>query len=84
MKNNYYLKFPALEDKDEWTQYVQEFKKDDKCVTPLGYSDDTNYEQCLQKISNNSLGINLAPGRVKSTAYFFMKDNRIIGNLIIR
>ena len=82
--NNPYLKFPTLEDKEKWLEYVNVYKKDNPKATPLGFSEETSYEEWLKDMTEEHLGINLQEGRVPSSVYFLIDDDKIIGHLSIR
>lgn len=84
MNSNLYLKEPSLKDKDEWLRYVLETKEDNPNATPGGFKEDTVYENWCQKIINSSKSINLEEGRVPSSFYFLIDNNRIIGSISIR
>ena len=77
---NIYLKFPTLEDKEKWFEYIEEFQKS----KPLGYSENTTYEEWLEKIEKEHNGINLQPGRVPSSVYFLIDGDKIVANLSLR
>lgn len=79
-----YLKFPTIEDKREWIDYVKETKSDNPEATPGGYKDNTIYEEWLRKLINEYNSINLEKGRVPSSFYFLMDKNRILGSISIR
>ena len=79
-----YLKFPTIEDKREWIDYVKETKSDNPEATPGGYKDNTIYEEWLRKLINEYNSINLEKGRVPSSFYFLMNENRILGSISIR
>lgn len=82
--NNIYLKFPSKEDKKDWIEYIKEYRIDNPNAKPLGCDENIDYEEWLNKITNEHNGINLQKGRVPSSVYFLMSDDRIIGNLSIR
>lgn len=82
--NNIYLKFPTIDEKEKWIEYLKEYRNDNPNAKPLSCTEDMNYEEWLNKISDEHRGINLAKGRVPSSVYFLMNDDRIIGNLSIR
>ena len=44
---NIYLKFPTMEDKQEWLDYIKETKDDNPEATPGGFKDNTIYEEWL-------------------------------------
>lgn len=46
--DNVYLKFPELNDKKAWLNYVKE-KKDNPTATPGGFKENTKYEEWLDK-----------------------------------
>ena len=81
---NIYLKFPTLEDKEKWIEYIKEYRLDNPKAKPLSYTGDINYEEWLSKIEKEHKGIDLQPGRVPSSVYFLMNGDRIVGNLSIR
>lgn len=84
MNANIYLKFPFLGEKEEWLAYVKEMREENKTATPGGFKEDTIYEEWLQKIKNERENKNLEKGRVPSSFYFLMKENRILGSISIR
>ena len=81
---NVYLKFPTLEDRQEWLDYVQETKEDNPEATPGGFKDNTIYEEWLNKLNNEHNNVNLEEGRVPSSFYFLVNGNRILGSISIR
>ena len=81
---NIYLKFPTIEDKQEWIDYVKETKEENPDATPGGYKDNTIYEEWLKKIINQHNNIDLDRGQVPSSFYFLMNENRILGSISIR
>lgn len=83
MKSELYLKNPSLDDKEEWLNYVKEYKEDNKDATPGGFLDNMKYEDWLNRINNESNSI-LEDGRVPASFYFLMDDERIIGSVSIR
>ena len=82
--NNSYLKFPTIEEKEKWIDYIKEYRKDNPKATPLGCKEDINYEEWLKDITEEHFEINLKEGRVPSSVYFLIEDDRIIGHLSIR
>ena len=82
--NNIYLKFPTMEDKEDWINYVKETKNDDPEATPGSFRDNTKYEEWLKKRINEHNNINLEKGRVPASFYFLMNGNRILGSISIR
>ena len=81
---NIYLKFPTIEDKEDWLDYVKETKIDNPEATPGGFKSNTIYEEWLNKLINEHNNINLEKGRVPSSFYFLMNKNRILGSISIR
>ena len=81
---NIYLKFPTIEDKEKWIEYLKEYRLDNPKAKPLSCTENLNYEEWLKKIIKEHNGIDLQEGRVPSSVYFLMNDERIIGNLSIR
>lgn len=84
MDDDLYLKFPSIDDKDEWIGYVHESRMENPSATPGGFRENTNYEEWLLKINDESEGKNLGYERVPSTLYFLMNHDRIIGSISIR
>ena len=82
--NNIYLKFPSINEKEQWIEYISEYRLDNPKAKPLGCTEDLNYEEWLKKILKASRGLDLQEGRVPSTEYFLMDDEKIIGHLSIR
>jgi len=81
---NIYLKFPTIEDKEKWIDYIKEFREDDINATPLGCNENIDYENWIIRVQNSHKGIDLEEGRVPSSNYFVMDENRIVGTLSIR
>ena len=81
---NIYLKFPTMDDKEEWLSYVEETKNDNPEATPGGFKDNTIYGEWLNKLINEYNNINLEKGRVPSSFYFLMNGNRILGSISVR
>ena len=79
-----YLKFPTLEDKEKWIDYIKEYRLDNPDTKPLGCTEDINYEDWLNKIEKEYKGIDLQPGRVSSSIYFLMHNDKLVGYLSIR
>ena len=84
MEQKLYLKFPTMQDKSEWIEYYTEFKASNPDTNPLNFGLDKDYEEWLIDRTNESKGLNLKDGRVPSTIYFFMLDDKIIGHVSIR
>lgn len=81
--SNLYLKFPTIEDKDRWLNYIEEYEKKGEEL-PLHYMKNDIYECWLEYIINASLGIDLEEGRVPFISYFLMDDSKIIGDVSIK
>ena len=79
-----YLKFPTEEDKDKWIDFIKEYRLDDPNSKPLGCTENLNYDFWLRDIIDEHNGINLQNGRVPSSIYFLMNDDRIVGYVSIR
>ena len=43
--NGLYLKFPSIEEKEKWIEYIKEYRMDNPNAKPLGCTEDLNYEQ---------------------------------------
>lgn len=84
MNEDVYLKIPSIEDKQEWLDYVEETRKDNPSATPGEFKENTIYEEWIVKKYNERNNINLQEGRVPSSYYFLMKENRILGAVSIR
>lgn len=82
--NDVYLKFPTIEEKEEWIKYIIEYREDNPESNPLSCNDNIDYEKWLEKINNEHNGINMAEGRVPSSVYFLMNGDRIVGHLSLR
>lgn len=79
-----YLKFPTQEDKENWINYLEEYISYTPDAEPLGCGLDFNYEEWLQKVTNERKGINLKNNRVPGTVYFLINNGRIVGHTCIR
>ena len=79
-----YLKFPTIEEKEKWMEYLKEYRSIYPKAKPLGCTEDIQYEEWLNTIMNEHKGINLQEGRVPSSVYFLMCDDRIVGTLSLR
>ena len=73
---------PNLEYKEDFLNYVLEAYLANEKEIPLSYKG--NYESWLNDILNEQKGVNLKEGRVPSTTYFVLDNNKIIGTLSIR
>ena len=82
MKSELYLKIPSIDDKDEWVNYIEEYKENDSTI-PCGFKDGMKYEDWLRRVNNESNGI-LEDDRVPSSFYFLMDEGRIIGSISVR
>ena len=79
------LEFPSIEDKEQWKNYIEEYKKNDSSASFLpDFDNEKNYEKWLSKIVTEECGINL-PKDYSKASYFFLKlDDKIIGHISIR
>ena len=82
--SNLYLKMPTLEDKNEWLDFVNEYVIDNPKAKPLEFTSNISYEDWLKNRNDEYKGIDLKYGRVPSSSYFLMEDERIIGYISIR
>lgn len=82
--NNIYLKFPTIEDKNNWLEYIKEYRLDNPKAKPLSCTEDLNYEDWLIKINKEHNGIDLPENRVPSSVYFLISHNKIVGHISIR
>ena len=67
--SNIYLKFPTIEDKEKWIEYLKEYRLDNPKAKPLSCTENINYEEWLNKITKEHNGIDLEEGRVPSSVY---------------
>ena len=79
-----YLKFTELKDKEEWLYYVNETRINNPGATPGSFKENEIYEEWLNKLVNEHNNINLENGRVPSSFYFLMNENKILGSISIR
>lgn len=56
---NIYLKFPTIEDKEKWIEYLKEYRLDNPKAKPLSCTENLNYEEWLKKIIKEHNGIDL-------------------------
>ena len=80
----FYLKTPTLSDEKKWIDYVKEVRKYHPNIKPLSFTENMNYKEWLDRCDKGSKGIDLKKDMVPYSNYFFMQDNRIIGNVNIR
>lgn len=79
------LIIPTKEYELQWKEYVLEYINNDNNSLPLEYQKDTNYSKWLKLLADERKGINLKKGRVPSTKYFLIDDNKnILGGISIR
>ena len=83
MNSELYLKYPSIDDYDEWIEYTNEYFDKNSDFVVSGYSKNTNYKDWLNKINNEREEI-LEKDRVPASFYFMMEENRIIGCISIR
>lgn len=80
-----YLKFPSIDEKEKFIEYIKEYRLDNPNAKPLGCTEELDYENWLINIKKESDGIELEKGRVPSTVYFLMnEDERILAHVSIR
>ena len=82
--SNLYFKFPTMDEKEKWIEYLKEYRSIDPKAKPLGCTEDINYEEWILTITDEHNGVNLKEGRVPSSVYFLMCDDRIVGTLSLR
>lgn len=76
---------PTKKYEKEWNDYVVEYISDNDKLLPLEYKLNTDYNEWLKYLNNESKGINLLPGRVPSTKYFLVDEyDKIVGGISIR
>ncbi len=81
--HNLILRFPALEDKDEWLDYYQEFLENDLNSDPLNYSKYKTYEDFLIGIGKEECLIKSTSKTVPTSSFLLIANNRIIGHIFI-
>ena len=79
-----YLKVPTASDEAEWRNFVRDYTFDNPYARPLGCLEFFNYEDWLKKVTDSSNGVNLEENEVKSSTYFLMKEDRILGYVSLR
>ena len=82
-----YLKFPALEDKEEVLEFMDEFYKSGQKISGVGGLDKVEtYEKWLEKITADLKQETCAEGRVPSTMFFTrrIEDNKLVGMVQVR
>ena len=83
--NDYiYLKFPTIDDKRNWIEYIKEYREFNLDAKPLGCTENIDYEKWLKKINDEHNGINLEEDRVQSSVYFLIAYGKLVGHLSIR
>lgn len=83
MKKELTLKFPSLEDKEQWLEYYKEFQDDDLNSDPLNYSKYKNYEDFLIGIGKEECLIRSTKKSIPTSSYLLVKDDEIIGHIFI-
>ena len=83
MEKELYLKYPSLDDEEEWIEYTSEyFDKNSSCVVS-GFKNGDSYKDWLKIRDDERKGI-VEEGRVPASFYFMVDEDRIIGCISIR
>lgn len=82
--NKVYLKFPTIEDREKWIEYIKEYCSDDSNAKPLSCTKDLNYEKWMEQITGEHNSKDLFKGRIPSSVYFLMDGDKIVGHLSIK
>lgn len=77
------LRFPTLEDKEDFIEYYKEYLKDDPNSDPLNYSKYKNYEEFLIGIGKEECLIRTTTKTIPTSSYLLKKNNKIIGHIFI-
>lgn len=83
MKEELTLRFPMLEDKDNWIEYYNEYLEDNNNLDPLNYSRYRTYEDFLIKIAKEECISKSTSKTVPTSSFLLIKDNQIIGHIFI-
>ena len=83
MEENLYLKYPGINDKDDWLDYTNEYFETNERSVVSGYKKGSDYKEWLDKINDERDGI-LEENRVPASVYFLMNGNKIVGCISIR
>lgn len=76
---------PTKAYEEEWINYAKEYITDNPKLLPLEYKLDISYDEWLKLIEDESMGKNLKKGRVPSTKYFLINnEKKILGGISIR
>lgn len=80
---NLILRFPTLEDKDNWLKYYRSFKKSNSDSDPLNYSKYKNYEKFLIDIGKQECLTKKAKKNIATSSYILLEKGNIIGHIFI-
>ncbi len=80
---NISLKFPTIDDKEAWLDYVEEYKKTNPESSLAGFLKTYDYELWLNNVIDEHNGV-VKQGRVAASVYFIMEGTNIIGHISIR
>ena len=83
MEEKLYLKYPSIDDKDEWLDYTNEYFSLNEASVVSGYKKDSDYKEWLDRINNERNEI-VQDDRVPASVYFLMNGDKIIGCISIR
>lgn len=83
MEEELYLKYPSMDDKDEWLEYTNEYFADKNSFVVSGFKKDSDYQKWINNLDNERNGI-VKDDRVPASVYFLMSGDRIIGCISIR
>ncbi|RXJ04304.1 GNAT family N-acetyltransferase [Anaerobacillus alkaliphilus] len=81
-----YLIKPAMEFRNEYLSFYEEWKESNETMIPWVISKDpSNFEEMLQFLANNEEGIGIPEGWVRDSTYWLVNESeRVIGVVNIR
>ncbi|MCT8138348.1 GNAT family N-acetyltransferase [Anaerobacillus sp. CMMVII] len=80
-----YLTKPAMEFKQEYLSFYQEWKDSREEMIPwVIQKDPSNFQDMLQFLVNNEKGINIPKGWVSDSTYWLMNQRKVVGVVNIR
>ena len=83
MEEKIYLKYPSLDDKDDWIDYTNEYFSLNEGMTISGFKKGANYQKWLNNINDEREG-KVQEDRVPASVFFLMVGDKIVGCISIR
>lgn len=83
MRKKLILRFPKIDDKEEWLAYYDEFVKENPNSDPLFYSEASNYEDFLIKVGLDECRLYNTNESVPTSHYILVMGDKIIGHASI-